>query len=180
MNNPATGKPIATLPKMKGDETLTAIAAAHAVFPTWAAKTAKERGLVLRRWVRGLSAALPSWGAGCPQRRVPPSGLWRCQGLRTGHATRVVPSPGCRAPFRPGRQHSSGARMPAHPPTVLATLLLRGCSWFEEIEKAQDDIATIMTMECGKPLAESKAEIAAGWARAGGGPRLARRACQRA
>eukprot|EP00877_Chromochloris_zofingiensis_P000592 jgi/Chrzof1/10533/Cz05g02090.t1_SSADH[v5.2] len=81
--NPATGKPLATMPKMKADETLTAIAAAHAIWPTWAQMTAKERGAILRRW-------------------------------------------------------------------------------YEEIVKASDDIATIMTMESGKPLAEAKSEIASG------------------
>jgi succinate-semialdehyde dehydrogenase / glutarate-semialdehyde dehydrogenase len=35
--------------------------------------------------------------------------------------------------------------------------------WHDEIEKAQDDIAVIMTMECGKPLAEAKGEITSGW-----------------
>lgn len=81
--NPATGKPLATLPKMKADETLAAIAAAHSVYPSWSALTAKQRGAVLRRW-----------------------------------------------------HH-------------LAT-------------EASDDIAAIMTAECGKPLAEAKAEIAGG------------------
>ncbi|WIA28425.1 hypothetical protein OEZ86_010970 [Tetradesmus obliquus] len=83
VHNPATGKVIATMPKMRADETLTAIAAAHAVFPTWANTTAKERGAILMRW-------------------------------------------------------------------------------YQEILNASDDIAAIMTAECGKPLAESKAEIAAG------------------
>eukprot|EP00882_Tetradesmus_deserticola_P002436 GHRQ01002597.1.p1 GENE.GHRQ01002597.1~~GHRQ01002597.1.p1 ORF type:complete len:425 (+),score=192.10 GHRQ01002597.1:205-1479(+) len=36
------------------------------------------------------------------------------------------------------------------------------CRWYHEIVAATDDIAAIMTAECGKPLAESKAEIAAG------------------
>lgn len=36
---------------MKGDETLAAIAAAHAVFHSWSRMTAKERGAILRRWV---------------------------------------------------------------------------------------------------------------------------------
>lgn len=35
-------------------------------------------------------------------------------------------------------------------------------NWYRECEAAKDDIATIMTMECGKPLAESKAEISGG------------------
>jgi acyl-CoA reductase-like NAD-dependent aldehyde dehydrogenase len=37
------------------------------------------------------------------------------------------------------------------------------CRWYEEILKHADDIAVIMTMECGKPLAESKGEVASGW-----------------
>jgi hypothetical protein len=47
--NPATGAPIATLPKMKAGETLAAIAAAATVYPSWSALTAKQRGAVLRR-----------------------------------------------------------------------------------------------------------------------------------
>jgi hypothetical protein len=49
VTNPATGQVLATLPKMKSDETLTAIAAAHAVFPQWSNTTAKERGAILRK-----------------------------------------------------------------------------------------------------------------------------------
>lgn len=49
VTNPATGQVLATLPKMKSDETLTAIAAAHAVFPQWSNTTAKERGALLRK-----------------------------------------------------------------------------------------------------------------------------------
>lgn len=48
--NPATGKPVATLPRMKADETLAAIAAAHTVYPSWSGMTAKQRGAILRRW----------------------------------------------------------------------------------------------------------------------------------
>ena len=47
--NPATGKPIATMPRMRTDETRAAIAAAHSVFPQWRAKTAKERAAILRK-----------------------------------------------------------------------------------------------------------------------------------
>lgn len=47
--NPATGKPIATMPRMKANETQTAIAAAHSVFPTWSRMTAKARGALLRK-----------------------------------------------------------------------------------------------------------------------------------
>jgi acyl-CoA reductase-like NAD-dependent aldehyde dehydrogenase len=34
--------------------------------------------------------------------------------------------------------------------------------WHDLILDARNDIATIMTMECGKPLAESQAEITSG------------------
>ena len=37
--------------------------------------------------------------------------------------------------------------------------------WHQLVCEAADDIAVIMTMECGKPLAESKAEIMGGCAR---------------
>lgn len=81
VTNPATGEVIGTIPKMGTNETRRAIAAANAAFPTWRAKTAKERSAILRRW-------------------------------------------------------------------------------FELIMANQEDLATIMTAEQGKPLAESKGEIA--------------------
>ena len=36
------------------------------------------------------------------------------------------------------------------------------CRWYEAILAAADDIATIMTAECGKPLAEAKGEVVQG------------------
>lgn len=63
VTNPATGKVIATLPLMKADETLTAIAAAHAVFPRWSSTTAKERGALLRKWVLLLTMTNKSTAA---------------------------------------------------------------------------------------------------------------------
>lgn len=36
------------------------------------------------------------------------------------------------------------------------------CRWYDLVLAAEDDIATIMTMEGGKPLKESKGEFAAG------------------
>lgn len=48
--NPATHEKIGTVPNMGAAETRRAIEAAHAAFPAWAAKTAKERGAILRRW----------------------------------------------------------------------------------------------------------------------------------
>ena len=35
--------------------------------------------------------------------------------------------------------------------------------WYELVLAAEDDIATIMTMEGGKPLKESKGEFASGY-----------------
>jgi succinate-semialdehyde dehydrogenase/glutarate-semialdehyde dehydrogenase len=50
VSNPASGEPLGTVPSLGAKETEAAVAAAHAAFPAWAAKTAKERGAVLRRW----------------------------------------------------------------------------------------------------------------------------------
>ncbi|HQX91564.1 MAG TPA: NAD-dependent succinate-semialdehyde dehydrogenase [Thermomonas sp.] len=49
VRNPATGALLGTVPDMGADETRRAIDAAHAAFPAWANKTAKERAQVLRR-----------------------------------------------------------------------------------------------------------------------------------
>lgn len=83
VHNPATGKAIAQVPKMKQGETAAAVAAAHAVFPQWSQMIARDRGVVLKKW-------------------------------------------------------------------------------YQEILKNADDLATIMTAECGKPTAEAKAEVASG------------------
>jgi succinate-semialdehyde dehydrogenase / glutarate-semialdehyde dehydrogenase len=79
--NPATREKLGTVPDMGAAETRRAIEAAAAAFPAWAAKTAKDRGSILRRW-------------------------------------------------------------------------------FDLMMANQDDLAVIMTAEQGKPLAESKGEIA--------------------
>jgi succinate-semialdehyde dehydrogenase/glutarate-semialdehyde dehydrogenase len=79
--NPATREKLGTVPDMGAAETRRAIEAAAAAFPAWAAKTAKDRGVILRRW-------------------------------------------------------------------------------FDLLMANQDDLAVIMTAEQGKPLAESKGEIA--------------------
>jgi succinate-semialdehyde dehydrogenase/glutarate-semialdehyde dehydrogenase len=81
VNNPASQAKLGTIPNIGAAETRRAIAAAAAALPAWAARTAKERAAVLRRW-------------------------------------------------------------------------------FDLILQHQDDLATIMTAEQGKPLAESKGEIA--------------------
>jgi succinate-semialdehyde dehydrogenase/glutarate-semialdehyde dehydrogenase len=50
VSNPATGEQIATVPVLDGKATQLAIRAAAAAFPAWAARTAKERSIILRRW----------------------------------------------------------------------------------------------------------------------------------
>jgi len=54
--NPATREKIGTVPDMGAAETRRAIEAAHAAFPAWAAKTAKERAILLRRWYELMMA----------------------------------------------------------------------------------------------------------------------------
>jgi len=48
--NPATGELLASLPDMGAAETRTAIDAAYAAQPAWAARPAKERSAILRKW----------------------------------------------------------------------------------------------------------------------------------
>jgi succinate-semialdehyde dehydrogenase/glutarate-semialdehyde dehydrogenase len=50
VTNPATGAVLGTVPSMGADETRCAIEAAAAAFPAWAARTAKDRSMMLRRW----------------------------------------------------------------------------------------------------------------------------------
>jgi succinate-semialdehyde dehydrogenase/glutarate-semialdehyde dehydrogenase len=48
--NPATGETLATLPEMGATETAAAIDAAHRAQPAWAARPAKDRSALLRKW----------------------------------------------------------------------------------------------------------------------------------
>ncbi len=48
--DPATGEEIARVPALGADETNAAIEAAHRAFKPWAARLAKERSKILRRW----------------------------------------------------------------------------------------------------------------------------------
>ena len=48
--NPADGSLLADVADCGADETRRAIAAADAALPAWRAKTAKERGAILRKW----------------------------------------------------------------------------------------------------------------------------------
>jgi succinate-semialdehyde dehydrogenase/glutarate-semialdehyde dehydrogenase len=50
VSNPATGEALGTVPQFAAGETRRAIAAAKAAFPAWAARTAKDRAGLLRRW----------------------------------------------------------------------------------------------------------------------------------
>jgi succinate-semialdehyde dehydrogenase / glutarate-semialdehyde dehydrogenase len=50
VRNPATGAVLGSVPALDAAATERAVAAAHAAFPAWAAKTAKERATILRRW----------------------------------------------------------------------------------------------------------------------------------
>jgi succinate-semialdehyde dehydrogenase / glutarate-semialdehyde dehydrogenase len=50
VTNPATGEVLAEVANLGTAETQRAIEAAHAAFPSWAAKTANARSVILRRW----------------------------------------------------------------------------------------------------------------------------------
>jgi len=50
VTNPANGAVLGTVPNMGADETRAALEAAAAAFPAWAARTAKDRATLLRRW----------------------------------------------------------------------------------------------------------------------------------
>ncbi len=56
VRNPATRELLGTVPVMGAAETRRAIEAAHGAFPAWAARTAKERAGILRRWYELLMA----------------------------------------------------------------------------------------------------------------------------
>ncbi len=57
VKNPATGGVIAEVADLSEVETREAIEAAHRAFPSWRAKTAKERALIMRRWYELMMAA---------------------------------------------------------------------------------------------------------------------------
>jgi succinate-semialdehyde dehydrogenase/glutarate-semialdehyde dehydrogenase len=50
VTNPATGAALGTVPQLGAAATRAAIEAAAAAFPAWAAQTAKQRAIILRRW----------------------------------------------------------------------------------------------------------------------------------
>jgi succinate-semialdehyde dehydrogenase / glutarate-semialdehyde dehydrogenase len=48
--NPATGRPLGTVPSLGREDVEEAVAAAHAAFSDWRRHSGKERGAILRRW----------------------------------------------------------------------------------------------------------------------------------
>jgi succinate-semialdehyde dehydrogenase/glutarate-semialdehyde dehydrogenase len=56
IRNPADGATLGAVPMMGAAETRRAIDAAAAALPAWAAKPAKERGVILRRWAELMHA----------------------------------------------------------------------------------------------------------------------------
>ncbi|MCY6379411.1 NAD-dependent succinate-semialdehyde dehydrogenase [Hoeflea prorocentri] len=63
VTNPSTGAVLATLPDLGVSETRAAIDAAHIAQKSWAAKTGKERSVVLRRWHDLMVANVDDLGA---------------------------------------------------------------------------------------------------------------------
>jgi succinate-semialdehyde dehydrogenase/glutarate-semialdehyde dehydrogenase len=56
VEDPASGERLGTVPKMGAEETRRAIAAAARAWPSWRARTAKERAQILRRWYELMMA----------------------------------------------------------------------------------------------------------------------------
>lgn len=63
VTNPATGEELGTVPKAGAAETRRAIEAANAAWPSWRAKTAKERSIILRKWFDLMMANQEDLGA---------------------------------------------------------------------------------------------------------------------
>ena len=58
VHNPANGETLGSIPNMGTSETRAAIEAAAKAFPAWAARTAKDRAALLRRWFELILAHL--------------------------------------------------------------------------------------------------------------------------
>jgi succinate-semialdehyde dehydrogenase / glutarate-semialdehyde dehydrogenase len=54
--DPATGSKLADVPDLTPDDARRAVDAAHKAFPAWAAKPAKDRAVILRRWFELITA----------------------------------------------------------------------------------------------------------------------------
>ncbi|WP_334164010.1 NAD-dependent succinate-semialdehyde dehydrogenase [Phenylobacterium sp.] len=50
--NPATGRVLASAPRLGAEAAKAAVAAAHAAFPAWSARSARERAVILKAWHR--------------------------------------------------------------------------------------------------------------------------------
>ncbi len=50
VENPATGEVLAKVPRFGAGEATAAVAAAHAAFPAWSKRTAKDRSAILKKW----------------------------------------------------------------------------------------------------------------------------------
>ena len=61
--DPATGDKLADVPDLNADDARRAIDAAHQAFPAWAAKPAKDRSAILRRWFELILAETEVLGA---------------------------------------------------------------------------------------------------------------------
>ena len=88
--NPADGRVIASLPNMGRDATEAAVRAARAAFPAWAARSAADRGAVLRRLhdlmgqnVDGeIAHEVPCWPLQCVRRPPVMTGLANPRSVR--------------------------------------------------------------------------------------------------
>ncbi len=56
VTNPATGETLAEVADCSADDAKAAVEAAHAAFPAWRAKTAKERAALMRKWFELIMA----------------------------------------------------------------------------------------------------------------------------
>lgn len=72
VNDPASGKPIGTMPEMNKEDTEEAIKAAAAAFPSFSKTTGRERAKMLRKWYELMQenaedlARLITWENGKP------------------------------------------------------------------------------------------------------------------
>lgn len=138
VHDPATGETLASLSHCKGSETRAAIAEASSVFKSWAAKTGKERSQILRKYV--------------------PLGVWITGGWGGGRTSmqRGTLDPNAR------QRDSRGSRGSYCQSRDLHRVIRPPARWFELVRDNQEDITTLMTLECGKPLAQSKGEFESG------------------
>ena len=127
--NPATGKAIATVPRCGANETRAAIAEAATQFETWGRRPGKERAAILKRCAPLLGRPVCCVASSSASQSLP-FGVFCCRTAFTA-ATRTTP------------------------PHLTAL----HCRWYQEVLGAREDITRLMTLESGKPLAESRSEF---------------------